>query len=283
MATTAVVNPRRKRDRFGRFLKRIKHRVRAARRRNPSTSTAAVNPRRRRRRRRNPETTAIRKVYSGGGYRAKNPMDFNFAEIFQILPAAVLGNWIGRWAVKQVGPFEPVIGKPGTLQPSLSHAIALWLAGNFGSGIVGSILGDSNKAFIAKISCYGYGGDLFMRKRFMADSAFIQQNLSLEGEIGEIGQNEFIDAAGNKYVRTASGWQLAGFTEQTAIGEPETEVIELPADVTADELELYGIKVDPASLSGLESSELGRHRHHRRYLSGFADESPLAGLSSFGY
>ena len=204
-----------------------------------------------------------------------------------VLPAGILGIWAGRWACKQAGPFETTPGAPGTLQPGFSHAIAIYLAAEFGSGLIGSILGDASRATIAKIACLSYGGDLFMRRRFMMDSKFVKENLSLEGEaLGNPASNPaetFVDAAGNRYIKTASGWQLAGLSgmeSRSVIGEPETQVIELPADITPEELDLYGVAVDRAAIGEVDGLD-GRRR--RRYLSGMESESAIGALSSFGY
>lgn len=220
MAKTAVVNKRRKRSGGGSKPKR--------RRRN--YGAAATNPPKRRRRRRNPAPAPRRRSNT----RRRNPDPFNMDNIMDTLPAATGGVWLGRWAVKQAGPGE--VNDKGQKEPGIKHAIAIWLAATVGADFVANIMGSATKGEYARIACLGYGGDLFMRKRFMRDSEWVKNNLSLSG-LGEDWEDEipdyedeaedytvsgfqaesplgavnsYTDATGNRYVMTAQGWQLAG-------------------------------------------------------------------------
>jgi hypothetical protein len=234
MATTAVVNPRRGKN--GRFMKG------SSRKRNPSRrhkrrrhrrhnygAAATINPSRRHRRRtygggkrrRNP----VSPYASTGYYREPNPSEFSMDEVTEVVPAATGGIWAARFALKQAGAFEPA--KDGTLEPGFKHAIAIYLGAVFGGQMVGSILGDESKGRFARVAALGFGGDLFMRTRFMRDSDFVQKNLSLQGmgddeedyvagfeQQSAIGEPTMVDAFGNRYVSTPAGWQLAGVGEQ---------------------------------------------------------------------
>lgn len=224
MARTAVVNRARRmpRNSDGSFKKR----TRAGR---------AANPRRRRRsshhrRRRNPSTPESRnspyasigyyrspnraRRRSSGGSRRRNP-DFSLNELTSVVPAATGGVWAARWAVKQSGAWE-ADGPGGALVPGIKQALAIYLAATFGGDMLGQLLGSDEKGRIAKIAALGYGGDLFLRARFMRDSQFVQQNLSLQGmeqqsAIGATGTGDsYVDASGNTWVSTSQGWQLAG-------------------------------------------------------------------------
>lgn len=177
-----------------------------------------TNPRRRSKRR--------RRVY-GGSRRRRNPgygriarprvanSAVGFDAALDILPAATAGVWAARWAVNQAGEFED--GEPG-----LKHAFAIWLAASWGSELVGAAFGDS-KATFAKIAALGFGGDLFMRKRFMKDSTWMKENVSLAGvdadagntyrysqgrDYQDLGAATMVDALGNRYVQTDQGWAL---------------------------------------------------------------------------
>jgi hypothetical protein len=287
MAHTAVVNPR---GRDGRFKKGGSRK----RRRNPRRSSgkrrhrrrnygaaAAINPRRRRRhygggrRRRNPITPYA----SQGYYRQPNPAGFNMDDITEVVPAATGGIWAARFALKQAGAFEPA--KDGTLEPGLKHAIAIYIGAVLGGQLVGSLMGP-DKEHMAKIAALGFGGDLFLRARFMRDSEFVQKNLSLQGlgdaddtdyvspldgfqsssPIAGMGAPTMVDAFGNLLVSTPQGWQLAGGMGQDVqyVTDPEGNVF---------------------ALSGAQSGAV---------LGGFQSRSPIAGMgnvpsqeSSFGY
>jgi hypothetical protein len=187
-----------------------------------------------------------------GGGRKRNP-EFSLSDLMRDIPAAVGGVWLGRWAIKQSGNWEA--GQGGQLEPGIKQAIAIWLAANVGSDLLGNLLGSPDKARIAQIACYGYGGDLFLRTRFMRDSTFVQNNLSLQGVMGgmaaqsQLGSpDSYVDSNGDTWVSTPSGWQLAG-------GMGQTEYI----------------LVDENDMSGMEAqSALGRS-------SGYAADN------SFGY
>lgn len=152
--------------------------------------------------------------------RASNPaMDLD--RTMDIIGPATAGVWGARWATSLAGPMED--GEPG-----FKHAIAIWLFARFGSDLVGSLFGSEAKGTYAQIAALGFGGDLFLRKRFMKDSDWMKKNISLAGVDADAvydysdGQDlmgfqqqsvlgdSFVDAVGNRYVQTAAGWQLAG-------------------------------------------------------------------------
>lgn len=280
MADTAVVNPRRRRRRPAR---------RRRRRRNPESYGAAANPRRRRRRTYAPRKRRRRRnpsPYSSGGYYQRpNPngaLDFN--EAMAIIPAGTMGIAADRWAINMAGPFEQT--PEGTQVPGVKHAFAIWLAASFASPIIGNILGDSRKAEIAKIAALSWGGDLFTWKRFMSGNQWAQQNLYLAGFQEQsalasgMGQDTFIDAAGNKYVRQpGGGWQLAGFEESSPLAQADG-AITVPEDaragdiITAPDGQRY--RLTPTSSAdefGLEP--IGNYMEGPR--------RSMAGDSSFGY
>lgn len=265
MARTAVVNPR---GRGGRFVKA------RARSKPRSSYGRAANPRRRhhrRRRRRNPSSSAsspvARSPYASvsyyrspnrrrrGGGRRRNP-DFSFNDLMRDVPAATAGVFMARWALKQSGEWEPA--SDGTLEPGLKQALAIWLAAHVGSDLLGNVFGSPEKARIAQIAALGYGGDLFLLRRFMRDSQFVQQNLSLQGmeatsAIGQLGADTYTDGQGNTWVATAQGWQLAG----------------------ADDQPVYVLTQGDADMSGMEAYSALGGRGRRR--------GARAGNSSFGY
>lgn len=207
MARTAVVNPRKRK------------------RRRPKAYGAAK--RRKPRRRRNPNLPQPRQsAYSStpGGYyrrpnrnRVQNPDFFKLETYTRVAPAATAGNWLARWAVKKAGPFKP--DAKGIPTPGMEHALFVAAALHFGAPIVGNMFGGGGKynrySQFAQISGLGYLGDLFMRRRFMRDSAFIKDNLSMEGfetstPLGATapGQSHLMrDANGNLYQHTAQGWR----------------------------------------------------------------------------
>lgn len=269
MARTAVVNPRKRRRRRrnanGQFSSGGGGRTanpRRKKRRRRNYGAAAANPRRRRSkgRRRNPAS-----VYSTGGYyRRPNPTLFDMDDLTDTVPAATAGVWAGRWAVKQAGAFEPA--KDGTLEPGIKHAVAIWVAAAIGGQLVGQMLGSEAKGNVARIACLGYGGDLFMRGRFMRDSAFVQNNLSLQGfqEQSALGAPPtMVDAFGNSFVSTPQGWQLQG-----GMGADEGDFVEIDGEV----YQLEGAAEDAAALNGFsQESRLG-----------MVPATPGGG-SSFGY
>jgi hypothetical protein len=244
MATTAVVNPRR--GRGGRFVKggRKRSSRRPRRRRRHNYGAAMENPRRRKRRRHaNPARSYYKRrrshsrrrrrnpgisPYSSGGYRrSPNPGMFDVDELMSVVPAATGGVVMARWGLKQAGAFEAE--KDGTLVPGLKHAAAIWIAAHLGGQMLGSLLGDASKGNVARIAALGYGGDLFLRTRFMRDNEWLKNNVSLQGpEYGDADELNgfqsqsalgavFQDAMGNNWTQDGSGnWVLAG-----TMGAPE--------------------------------------------------------------
>lgn len=225
MAKTAVVNPPRKRARRSSSHGRARARTENPRRRRRSH----------RRRRRNP---AGRNPYASVNYyrspnrgrrraRRRNP-DFSMAELTSIVPAATAGVIASRWAVKQSGAWEP--GAGGQLEPGIKQALAIYLAATVGSDMIAQLLGSEEKGRYAKIAAFGYGGDLFLRTRFMRDSQFFQNNLSLQGMeatsmIGAANpmQSTWVDGQGQTWLMTNQGWQLAGLGQELVLVEDTGE------------------------------------------------------------
>lgn len=286
MAQTAVVNKRRRKRRHNAKRRRRNHYGAATpnRRRRRRHSSAPRRSNRRRRyshRRRNPGTPSRSPYSSGGYYRAPNPGMFDFEDLTEVMPAATAGIWAGRYALKQAGAFEPA--KDGTLEPGLKHAIALWIAANFGGQLIGQLFGDVNKGRMATIAAFGFAGDLFLRTRFMKDSAFVKDNLSLQGlgdgdldygsmsgfqSHSQIGAVE--DSAGNQWVQTPQGWVLAG----PGVGQG-TQLVQT-ADGTVYEMG----RLD--SLPGSGSRLAGFQSHSQIGQLGMRRANPNS-QSSFGY
>jgi hypothetical protein len=268
MPRTAVINPRRRRRR------RNKTTAAPRRRRNPEE--AVQNPRRRRRakrryyggarrrRRRNP-VGALAPRRSSAPRRAPRQKNgaIGLDDAIEILPAGTAGVWAARWAVAQAGEFED--GEPG-----FKHALAVWIAASFGADLIGSAFGQG-KATIARIAALSWGGDMFMRQRFMKDSKWVKENISLKGVddttkryargssyMGD-GGGPFVDALGNRYVNTDQGWALAGDDGGQLVQDEHGNVF---------------------SLGGFQSSSP---------IGGFESSSPIGALgsrsgeSSFGY
>lgn len=260
MAKTAVVNPRGKRRR---------------RKKNPSPRSS--NPRRKSRRygakrraaprrkarRRNPGTP-ITSVYSGGGYRRSNPDLFDFEHIMAVAPAAVGGDFAARWAVKIAGPMES--DKPGgPAVPGFKHALAGVLAARMGSTMIASLLGDQSKAHIAEIGALAFTGSLFLRKRFLNDSAWVRENLYLDG----------YDDDGDDYdaqIDELYQEDLHGFESQSALGMQYIE------DEQGNVYALQGVAPDAAALPTGTRGGLGSFETNSAL--GYARASTA---SSFGY
>lgn len=160
----------------------------------------------------------VKAAYQPATYRRRqNPMGQFDHAVMETLPAATGGVLTARWALKQAGDFEK--DDKGVLVPGFKHALAIYLAARFGGQMIGSMFG-GNKGQIAAISALGFGGDLFLRTRFMRDNKTFADNFSLAGvdDAYDTPQSEpyadmgaYEDAVGNKWIRTASGWQLAGY------------------------------------------------------------------------
>lgn len=296
MAKTAVVNPRRRKKRARKNPSAANPRRRRRRNYGAATVARSANKRRRRhtggRRRRNP---SVASVYSSGGYRRSNPFGFNLSSITDTLPAATVGIWAARWAVKMAGPMEN--GEPG-----IKHALACWLASSVGSGIIASVFGSHAKGEYARITALGFGGDLFARKRFLKGNKFVTDNLYLEGvdDVPDYSEgadlngfqqqsalgDSFTDAAGNTYVQTEQGWALAGMGE-TFVG-PDGTVYALEGGMGTQQFQYpanydalmqgsqMGINADPAygysgsAVAGFQqTSALGFARRNPSSESGF--------------
>ena len=283
MAKTATVN------------RKTKRKSPRRRRRNPKTYGAAANRRRRkspRRRRRNP---APSRYSSGGYYQRPNPngvLDFQGAA--EIIPAGGLGIAATRWAVNMAGPME--VSKEGIQEPGIKHAVAVWIASGIGGDLIGGLLGDKRKSDIARIASLSWGADFFARKRFLRDNKWINENLYMgdggSAGVGNFGQDSFIDAAGNKFVRGPSGWRLAGFQDESATGN--VGQIQVPADAkagdavrTADGKQYRLIASQHPDVFNLQSlgafedrSAIGQPEDEMYKT---REPAPPSGVSSFGY
>lgn len=189
MAKTAVVNKKKKKKG-------------ATKRKRNYGAAAKAAPRKRRR----SSTATPARRRSNNSPRRRNPGMFDFDSIMDVVPSATGGVWLGRWGVKLAGKFED--NADGIPEPGLKHAIAILIAANMGGDMLGNMMGSSAKGDYARIACLGFGGDLFMRKRFMRDSDFVRENLSLEG----VGYSDG-DGAYNQQPT-----QMAGFQQTSQLG-----------------------------------------------------------------
>lgn len=240
-------------------------------------------------RRRNPTAAGKQSPYSSQGYyRRPNPSMFDMDTYTRTMPAATMGVWAARWAVKMAGPFEP--DSAGVPVPGIKHAIAIIAATEFGGKLVGQLLGGRREIDIAQIGAMGYGGDLFLRKRLFRDSAWVQENISLEGdeeweeegyteEMSGMGADTYTDPAGNKYIRSGAGWQLADWE----FGQPD----EVPSDAEPGDIvqtpsgDIFEVMADGnmqsrPDLAGL-TQELAVPTNQLP-LAGFEQASPLGGF-----
>lgn len=283
MAKTATVNKPRKRSKKRR------------RRKNPQKYGAAKNRPRRRRRSTRRRTNITRYSSSPTGYYQRPNPDgmLDFQGAMEILPPATLGIGAARWAVNMAGPFE--VGREGVAEPGFAHAIAIWLAAGIGAPLIGGLLGDARRTDIARIAILGWGGDLFMTKRFLRDNRWMAENLYL-GDVG-VGQDSFIDAGGNKWIKGPAGWRLSGFQDTSATGSGTDGMgqIQVPADAKAGDViqtgdgRRYRLQAsnhpDVFNLQSLgafeETSPIGRGADENEMYE--TRERAPQGLSSFGY
>lgn len=280
MATTAVVNPRRRRRSKKRRANPRRRRYRygaARRRRNPSPYAMANPRRRRRRRRRNPSPYAMPnpRRRSSGGRRRRNPTGdlLDFDRVIDQAPAATLGVLAARWLIKFAGPFEGSAAglaaggtTGGAPAPGVKHALAIMIGSKIAGDMIDGFM--PGKGHLAEIAALGFGGDLFLRKRFLANSPWMSQNLYMDGfEMdSQIGQDSFTDATGQQYVRTPTGWALAGMGQSNLMVMPNGDVVQL------DGFEM--------------TSQIGDEYEDGSYAMGsqYTDGSAAMGMgSSFGY
>ena len=239
MARTAVVNPPKRRRR--RRRRKNPSAPRRRRRRNYGAAAREMNPRRRRRRRAAPSTRRRRRNPGGSLGRISNP-SFDVDQLMDTIPAATGGVWAARWAAKIAGPME-------NNEPGIKHAIAIWIAAHFGGQMIGQLLGSAHKGEFARIGALAFGGDLFLRLRFLKENKWMQQNLTLAGvddadnvpdysegadlnglhgfQDGTALGDSFVDAMGNQYVQTANGWALAGFGDAQIVQGADGELYQL--------------------------------------------------------
>jgi hypothetical protein len=221
--TARAANPRRRRRRYYGA---------ASRRRNPSKRRGG------RRRRRNPSSYG----YSSMSSRTANPDVFDIDQVMDIMPAATGGIFAVRWGMKLAGPFEVETSKNAqgadvqVAVPGIKHAIAGLIAAKFGASLVAQIAGGGpEKEKYALIAGLGFVGDVFARKRLLADNEWAQNNLMLQG------------------VDDCDG--MSGLQETSQLGaddfdyyeDEEGNIYQLPAGSSVDDL-----------MSGLqETSQLG--------------------------
>lgn len=271
MAQTKVVNPKRKtppRRADGTFKK--------GRRSNPKRKTYAHGAAStRRKRRRNPTSTAIaptqraavRSVYSYGGYRQKNPDMFDMDYLTETVPAATGGVLAARWGAKMAGEFEEVKstvnGQPVTYRaPGLKHAVGIVVAAHIGASVADSMLG-AGKGTIAKIAALGFGGDLFVQKRFFRDNEWMRDNLlsgvdddEAEGAVGAFENKSAIGDDAPQLVQGPDGnvYQLGDFQQLSALGAFENK------SAIGDANGYTGIRRDPSHIGADNSNSFGYAR-----------------------
>lgn len=272
MATTKVVNPKRRtppRRADGTFKSK-------GRRSNPKRRTYAHGAAStRRRRRRNPEAAAapvskraaVRSVYSYGGYRQRNPDMFDMDYLTETVPAATGGVMAARWGAKMAGDFEEVKstvnGQPVTYRaPGLKHAVGIVVAAHIGASVADSVLGPG-KGTLAKIAALGYGGDLFVQKRFFRDNEWMRDNL-LSGvddddQGDDVGAFENRSAIGDDAPQLVQGpdgnvYQLGDFQQLHALGAFENR--SAIGSVAAP----GGIRRDPSNIGADNSNMFGYAR-----------------------
>jgi hypothetical protein len=281
MAKTAVVNPRRRRKR-----RRSSSPTRRRRRRNYGAA-ALVNPPRRRRRRRRAYGAARRRsrrrnpaspYASTSYYRRPNPsIGSMFNDLFRIIPSATAGVVAARFALKQAGAFEPA--SDGVLEPGIKHAAAVLIAAEVGGRLLGMFMG-SGAGDAARIAALGFGGDLFLRARFMRNSDIVRNHLSLQGMGAE--EPLYVDSQGNIF-------QLNGFQNESALGDTYVDSQGNVFEATAEGWSLQGlgqqfVQTEDGRLYQLNGASSGA------VLDGFQNESALgfrpaspSNGSSFGY
>lgn len=278
MAKTAVVNKRGRRRRRRNPTASTTNKRGRRRRRNYSAAST-INPRRRNRRRRRSSSPARRRrnpispYASTSYYRRPNPSFDVMNDLTDVVPAATAGIWLSRFALKQAGAYEA--DAKGALEPGIKHAVAIYLAATMGSALVGSMFG-TGKEHIAKIAALGFGGDLFLRTRFMKDSEFVKNNLSLQG----LGYDDDEPDAGGYYVPDG----MNGFQQESALGSTTVDAFGNRYVSTPQGWQLSGGEVVQDAEGNLW--ELGQHGGAK--LAGFAQQSPIGSVhasqgNSFGY
>jgi hypothetical protein len=268
MATTKVVNPKRKtppRRADGTFKSK------GTRRHNPKRKSHAYGSARRKKRRHNPDAVAptskravVRSVYSYGGYRQRNPDMFDMDYLTETVPAATAGVLSARWGAKMGGAFEEmkttVNGQPVSYSaPGLKHAVAIVIASHIGGSVVDSMLGHG-KGAIAKIAALGYGGDLFVQKRFFRDNEWMKENLlsGVDDDDAENGVGAFENRstigqdAAPQFVQAPDGnvYALGDFQELSALGAFENRS-------TIGAHAPGGIRRDPSNIGASTSNSFG--------------------------
>lgn len=308
------------RDSSGQFRKRKKNKPAGRpakktpkRKGNPGMAqTAVVNRRRKnkrkapkrygsaKKRRRNPAPAS--KYSSGGYYRRPNPdgvrgvMDMD--TYYRILPAGTAGIWAARWAVKMAGDFEP--NAEGVPVPGVKHAIAIAIASAVAPKFIANLLGGrgSKEIEIAQIAAISYGGDLFARTRVFNKNQWVQDNISLgdnreyeyatqqaPADMSGMGADTYTDPAGNKYVRSGTGWALAGDWDFGAVElPPDAETGDI---VQAEDGEMYEVMEGGNVSSRPDLNGTMGAFEATSPLGGFEASSPLGGVApasnSFGY
>lgn len=270
MAQTKVVNPKRRtRNADGTFKSK-------GRRKNPSRrKTRAYGSARRRRR--NPEPAAaapskrsrVRSVYSYGGYRQSNPAGdlFDMDYLVEVTPAATMGDFAARFAAKMAGPFEEikttVNGQPVTYTaPGFKHALAIAIGAHVGGSLTESVLGPG-KGALAKVGALAFGGSLFARKRFLRDSAWVRDNILLDG-VDDMDDGNNSDAD-----------EMGAFEQRSAIGADEQ-----PKIVQGPDGNFYVMDEGVAGMGAFENKSTigaGNFGNIRR------DPAVVASDTSFGY
>lgn len=290
MAKTAVVNPKRRRRRKRRRNPSSSNRPRR-RRRNYGAAAVVNAPRRRRRRRRygaarrrrNPASPYAPTSY----YRRPNPgggIERMAMDLVRTIPAATGGVMAARFAVRQAGAFEP--GKDGVLEPGAKHAVAILIAAELAGRLLGEVNGAAGDA--ARIAALGFGGDLFLRTRFMRDSALIRDHISLQGMGAE--EQLYVDDSGQLFQLSGGGAALAGFQNESALGDSYVDsagnvFMATPQGwALAGQLGEHFVQTEDGRLYQMSGASDGA------VLDGFQNESALGlppayanGSSSFGY
>lgn len=214
-----------------------------------------------------------------------------FKELMEIVPAGTLGITAARFGVKASGAWSPSgsEGAPGALQPGFAQALGIFLAAHVSSTLVSTLFRSTRAGDVAKIAALSYGGDLFIRTRFLKDSAFYRNNFSLAG----LGEDDMEEAAGEYDDQGL----IDGFQDASVLGESFEDS---SGDVyhSGDRgWALAGMGLDSGPGSGSRLAGMGADSQYAvgndgtlYQLSGFQPQSALGATparanssSSFGY
>ena len=196
-------------------------------------------------------------------------------QLLEILPAGTAGVLGARFALRHSGNWTAA--KDGVMEPGLMQALAVYLGAVLTGELIGGVFRSPSKGLYAKVAGLAFGGDLFLRQRFLRTQTWYRDNLSLAGYDEDEADDE---EDSTEYYDEGL---VNGFQNESALGETFTDSdgVTWAAGPDGDWVPLSGLGLDTSKLVAGPDGTL----YQLDGMSGFGalDSGPGAGARLAGF